>query len=185
MTDIRNVAIIAHVDHGKTTLVDKIIYAAKANDAKRSQDNNELILDSNDLERERGITILSKNVSVNYKGVKINIMDTPGHADFGGRVVIQLFNAGLLQEQMNHVRGQLGTLGFPIQPAQQVFCRSGVFALADHLELASAVADLDVQALFDQAQVLVELPAQIGEAMGLNRFEAETMGFYRCVQSGF
>ena len=64
MTEIRNVAIIAHVDHGKTTLVDKIIYAAQANDSKRAQDNNELILDSNDLERERGITILSKNVSV-------------------------------------------------------------------------------------------------------------------------
>jgi GTP-binding protein len=86
MQEIRNIAIIAHVDHGKTTLVDKIIYAAQANDAKRSQDNNDLILDSNDLERERGITILSKNVSVNYKGTKINIIDTPGHADFGGEV---------------------------------------------------------------------------------------------------
>ncbi|MEQ8472401.1 MAG: translational GTPase TypA [Marinoscillum sp.] len=86
MTNIRNIAIIAHVDHGKTTLVDKIIYAAQANDSKRSQDNNDLILDSNDLEKERGITILSKNVSVNYKGTKINIIDTPGHADFGGEV---------------------------------------------------------------------------------------------------
>lgn len=84
MSEIRNVAIIAHVDHGKTTLVDKIIYAT--NSLNRKQDNKELILDSNDLERERGITILSKNVSVEYKGAKINIIDTPGHADFGGEV---------------------------------------------------------------------------------------------------
>ena len=84
MSEIRNIAIIAHVDHGKTTLVDKIIYATTS--MKTKQDNKELILDSNDLERERGITILSKNVSVDYKGVKINIIDTPGHADFGGEV---------------------------------------------------------------------------------------------------
>lgn len=84
MTPIRNIAIIAHVDHGKTTLVDKIIQECKTLDDRK--ETGELILDNNDLERERGITILSKNVSVQYKGIKINIIDTPGHADFGGEV---------------------------------------------------------------------------------------------------
>ncbi|PSR54613.1 translational GTPase TypA [Adhaeribacter arboris] len=84
MQSIRNIAIIAHVDHGKTTLVDKIIHASKIFDAHQHFDD--LILDNNDLERERGITIVSKNVSVRYKDVKINIIDTPGHADFGGEV---------------------------------------------------------------------------------------------------
>lgn len=84
MQSIRNIAIIAHVDHGKTTLVDKILYACKL--FRDNEETGELILDSNDLERERGITITSKNVSVLYKGVKINIIDTPGHADFGGEV---------------------------------------------------------------------------------------------------
>lgn len=84
MQSIRNIAIIAHVDHGKTTLVDKIIDQAKILDDRKER--TELLLDNNDLERERGITILSKNVSVNYKGVKINVIDTPGHADFGGEV---------------------------------------------------------------------------------------------------
>ncbi|MCK4920171.1 MAG: translational GTPase TypA [Bacteroidales bacterium] len=84
MESIRNIAIIAHVDHGKTTLVDKIIYECNTLDSRKP--GGDLILDSNDLERERGITILSKNVSVQYKGVKINIIDTPGHADFGGEV---------------------------------------------------------------------------------------------------
>lgn len=82
--EIRNIAIIAHVDHGKTTLVDRMIYQAKQ--AREQEKLGELILDNNDLERERGITILAKNVSVNYKGVKINIIDTPGHSDFGGEV---------------------------------------------------------------------------------------------------
>jgi len=84
MQDIRNIAIIAHVDHGKTTLVDRMIY--QANLVRKPEDLGNLILDNNDLERERGITILAKNVSVTYKGVKINIIDTPGHSDFGGEV---------------------------------------------------------------------------------------------------
>ncbi|MBL1280507.1 MAG: translational GTPase TypA [Fluviicola sp.] len=83
--EIRNIAIIAHVDHGKTTLVDKMIQAGSVVD-ERSRPKGELIMDNNDLERERGITIVSKNVSVMYKGTKINIIDTPGHADFGGEV---------------------------------------------------------------------------------------------------
>jgi len=84
MKSIRNIAIIAHVDHGKTTLVDKIIDQCKVLDERKER--TELLLDNNDLERERGITILSKNVSVTYKDVKINVIDTPGHADFGGEV---------------------------------------------------------------------------------------------------
>ncbi len=82
--DIRNIAIIAHVDHGKTTLVDKILHATKT--FRDNQETGELIMDSNDLERERGITIFSKNAAVVYKGIKINVIDTPGHADFGGEV---------------------------------------------------------------------------------------------------
>ncbi|MBP7011755.1 MAG: GTP-binding protein, partial [Bacteroidales bacterium] len=81
---IRNIAIIAHVDHGKTTLVDKMLFAGHL--FRNNESAGELIMDNNELERERGITILSKNVSINYKGVKINIIDTPGHADFGGEV---------------------------------------------------------------------------------------------------
>ena len=84
MQQIRNIAIIAHVDHGKTTLVDKIIHAT--NIFRENQESGELIMDNNDLERERGITILSKNISVTYKDTKINVIDTPGHADFGGEV---------------------------------------------------------------------------------------------------
>jgi GTP-binding protein len=93
---IRNIAIIAHVDHGKTTLVDKILY--QTNQFRENENPGELILDNNDLERERGITIFSKNVSVNYKGTKINIIDTPGHADFGGEVerVLKMADSVLL-----------------------------------------------------------------------------------------
>ncbi|MGZ6364315.1 MAG: GTP-binding protein, partial [Ktedonobacterales bacterium] len=83
-SDIRNVAIIAHVDHGKTTLVDGLLKQGKV--FRENQQVGELIMDSNELERERGITILSKNTAITYKGIKINIIDTPGHADFGGEV---------------------------------------------------------------------------------------------------
>src|SRR5689334_3870603 len=94
--NIRNIAIIAHVDHGKTTLVDKILHATKV--FRDNQETGELIMDSNDLERERGITIFSKNASVEYKGIKINIIDTPGHADFGGEVerVLSMADGALL-----------------------------------------------------------------------------------------
>ena len=94
---IRNIAVIAHVDHGKTTLVDKLL---KETDSLPShQDLGECILDSNDLERERGITILAKNISLPYRGVKINLIDTPGHADFGGEVerVLQMADGVLLR----------------------------------------------------------------------------------------
>ena len=84
MQKLRNIAIIAHVDHGKTTLVDKMIVAGHL--LRGDNNTGDLIMDNNDLERERGITILSKNVSVQYKDYKINIIDTPGHADFGGEV---------------------------------------------------------------------------------------------------
>src|SRR5437764_3324309 len=82
--DIRNIAIIAHVDHGKTTLVDALL--RQSGEYRESQLVGQCILDSNELERERGITILAKNIAIPYKGVKINIIDTPGHADFGGEV---------------------------------------------------------------------------------------------------
>ena len=96
MKDIRNIAIIAHVDHGKTTLVDKMMLAGHL--FREGQNNSSQVLDANDLERERGITILSKNVSINYKGTKINIIDTPGHSDFGGEVERVLSMADLMKQ---------------------------------------------------------------------------------------
>ena len=94
--NIRNVAIIAHVDHGKTTLVDRLLWASHV--FRENQQVEERVLDSNDQERERGITILSKNISITYKDVKINVIDTPGHADFGGEVerVLNMADGALL-----------------------------------------------------------------------------------------
>ena len=118
MQDIRNIAIIAHVDHGKTTLVDKMMLAGKL--FRDGQDNSGQILDSNDLERERGITILSKNVSINWKGVKINIIDTPGHADFGGEVerVLNMADGCLLL--VDAFEGPMPQTRFVLQKALQI-----------------------------------------------------------------
>ena len=118
MQDIRNIAIIAHVDHGKTTLVDKMLLAG--NLFRDNQTTGELILDNNDLERERGITILSKNVSINYKGTKINIIDTPGHADFGGEVerVLNMADGCLLL--VDAFEGPMPQTRFVLQKAIQM-----------------------------------------------------------------
>ena len=116
--DIRNIAIIAHVDHGKTTLVDKILHATKV--FRDNQETGELIMDSNDLERERGITIFSKNAAVVYKGIKINVIDTPGHADFGGEVerVLKMADGVLLL--VDAFEGPMPQTRFVLQKALQL-----------------------------------------------------------------
>ncbi|MBR6979769.1 MAG: translational GTPase TypA [Prevotella sp.] len=118
MQDIRNIAIIAHVDHGKTTLVDKMMLAG--NLFREGKEIGNQVLDSNDLERERGITILSKNVSINYKGVKINIIDTPGHSDFGGEVerVLNMADGCLLL--VDAFEGPMPQTRFVLQKALEI-----------------------------------------------------------------
>ena len=118
MQDIRNIAIIAHVDHGNTTLADKMMLAGHL--FRNDQTNGELVLDNNDLERERGITILSKNVSINYNGTKINIIDTPGHADFGGEVerVLNMADGCILL--VDAFEGPMPQTRFVLQKALQI-----------------------------------------------------------------
>ena len=118
MQKIRNIAIIAHVDHGKTTLVDKMLLAG--NLFRSNQSTGELMLDNNDLERERGITILSKNVSINYKDTKINIIDTPGHSDFGGEVerVLNMADGCILL--VDAFEGPMPQTRFVLQKALQI-----------------------------------------------------------------
>lgn len=118
MQAIRNIAIIAHVDHGKTTLVDRILHQVKL--FRENQEVQELILDSNELERERGITILAKNVSVRYKGVKINIIDTPGHSDFGGEVERVLNMADGVLLVVDAFEGPMPQTRFVLQKALQL-----------------------------------------------------------------
>ena len=116
--EIRNIAIIAHVDHGKTTLVDKILHTTKV--FRDNQETGDLIMDSNDLERERGITIFSKNASVTYKGVKINVIDTPGHADFGGEVERVLKMADGVCLLVDAFEGPMPQTRFVLQKALQL-----------------------------------------------------------------
>ena len=118
MQDIRNIAIIAHVDHGKTTLVDKMLLAGHL--FRNAQTNGELVLDNNDLERARGITILSKNVSINYNGTNINFIDTPGHADFGGEVerVLNMADGCILL--VDAFEGPMPQTRFVLQKALQI-----------------------------------------------------------------
>jgi GTP-binding protein len=118
MQDIRNIAIIAHVDHGKTTLVDKMLLAGQL--FRNNEAVGELILDNNDLERERGITIVSKNVSINYKGTKINIIDTPGHADFGGEVERVLNMADGVLVLIDAFEGPMPQTRFVLQKALEI-----------------------------------------------------------------
>lgn len=119
--DIRNIAIIAHVDHGKTTLVDKILHATKV--FRDNQETGDLIMDSNDLERERGITIFSKNAAVTYKDVKINVIDTPGHADFGGEVERVLKMADGVCLLVDAFEGPMPQTRFVLQKALQLNLR--------------------------------------------------------------
>ncbi|MEI6817850.1 MAG: translational GTPase TypA [Bacteroidota bacterium] len=121
MQEIRNIAIIAHVDHGKTTLVDKILHQSHI--FRENQQMGELILDNNDLERERGITIVAKNVSIQYKGVKINIIDTPGHADFGGEVERVLTMADGVLLLVDAFEGPMPQTRFVLQKALELGLR--------------------------------------------------------------
>ena len=118
MQKIRNIAIIAHVDHGKTTLVDKMLMAGHL--FRDNEKTGELIMDNNDLERERGITILAKNVSIEYKGYKINVIDTPGHADFGGEVERVLNMADGVLLLVDAFEGPMPQTRFVLQKALQM-----------------------------------------------------------------
>jgi GTP-binding protein len=145
MPDIRNIAIIAHVDHGKTTMVDRILHQVKL--FRDNQDMGDLILDSNELERERGITILAKNVSVRYKGTKINIIDTPGHADFGGEVerVINMADGVLLI--VDAFEGPMPQTRFVLQKALEIGLKPIV--VINKVDKPNCHPDVVQEAVFD------------------------------------
>lgn len=145
MQDIRNIAIIAHVDHGKTTLVDRILHQVKM--FRENEHVEDLILDSNDLERERGITILSKNVSVRYKGVKINIIDTPGHTDFGGEVERVLNMADGVLLVVDAFEGPMPQTRFVLQKALELKLKPII--VVNKVDKPNCTPDLAQEAVFD------------------------------------
>jgi len=143
--NVRNIAIIAHVDHGKTTLVDKMLYAG--NLFRENQATTDLMLDNNELERERGITILSKNVSINYKGTKINIIDTPGHSDFGGEVerVLNMADGCILL--VDAFEGPMPQTRFVLQKAIQIGLKPIV--VVNKVDKPNCTPDLAQEKVFD------------------------------------
>ena len=145
MQNIRNVAIIAHVDHGKTTLVDRMLHQAKL--FRDNQETGDLILDNNDLERERGITILSKNVSVRYKGYKINIIDTPGHSDFGGEVERVLNMADGVLLVVDAFEGPMPQTRFVLQKAIELGLKPIV--VINKVDKPNCDPELTQEAVFD------------------------------------
>ena len=145
MEDIRNIAIIAHVDHGKTTLVDRLLHHVKM--FRDNEDVGDLILDSNDLEKERGITILSKNVSVKYKGVKINIIDTPGHSDFGGEVERVLNMADGVLLIVDAFEGPMPQTRFVLQKAIELNLKPIV--VVNKVDKPNCTPDETQEAVFD------------------------------------
>lgn len=151
--NIKNIAIIAHVDHGKTTLVDKIMYHCEL--FRENQQTGELILDNNDLERERGITITSKNVAVNYKGTKINIIDTPGHADFGGEVERVLNMADGVLLLVDAFEGPMPQTRFVLQKAISLGLKPCV--VINKVDKENCTPDLVHEAVFD---LMFELGAE-------------------------
>ncbi len=168
MTEIKNIAIIAHVDHGKTTLVDRILY--QVNLFRENQDMGDLILDSNDLERERGITILSKNVSVRYKDYKINIIDTPGHADFGGEVERVLNMADGVLLVVDAFEGPMPQTRFVLQKAIELNLKPIV--VVNKVDKPNCDPDAAQEAVFDlmynlnASEEQLDFPTVFGSAKG-------------------
>ena len=153
MSSIKNIAIIAHVDHGKTTLVDKILHHCKL--FRDNKDVGELILDNNDLEKERGITIVSKNVSVKYKDTKINIIDTPGHADFGGEVERVLNMADGVLLLVDAFEGPMPQTRFVLQKALELKLKPLV--VVNKVDKENCIPDQVYESVFD---LMFELDAE-------------------------